>query len=154
MSLLPSLFAQDLFDGQKLKEYLNPNVQLSAESFAATSLAPTTRVEGVDETKSEPNLTADDNDSDYNPELEMDLRGPYSAVATWTSAFNMTIKEAVGIAAKAFYAAPEASAIPNPNPFLPSEELAMDFVYGALDLNLQALFRHLINIICMYVCMY
>lgn len=119
-----------MFDGQKLKEYLSPNFQLSAEGSVTAPLAPTARVEGVDETKSEPNLTVDDTDSEYNAELEMDLRGPYSAVATWTSAFNMTVKEAVGIAAKAFHAVPDASAIPNPNPVLPSEELAMDFVYG------------------------
>lgn len=106
------------------------------ESASAVS-APAALVEGVEETKSEPNLTADDTDSVYNADLEVDLNGPYSAVATWTSAFNLTVKEAVGVAAKSFSSAAEGNTSHNPNPVLPAEELVMDFVYGALAFPLQ-----------------
>lgn len=131
------MYGQDLFDGQKLKEYLNPNFKFSDVESASAVSAPAAPVEGVEETKSEPNLTVDDTDSVYNADLEVDLNGPYSAVATWTSAFNLTVKQAVDVAAKSFSSAAEGNTSRNPNPVLPAEELVMDFVYGALAFPLQ-----------------
>ena len=139
------VYGQDFFDGQKLKEYLSPNFKFSTVESASDTKTP---ADGVEETKSEPNLTADDTDSIYNADLEVDLNGPYSAVATWTSAFNLTVKEAVGIAAKSFYPAPEGSASRNPNPVLPAEELVMDFVYGAKLTHLTESLRSSFIFVC------